>query len=903
MYLFAIVFAFNYSVSMAQITNKNKPLLAAKDMSYWSETNNWIQISGQANISNDGKYAFYKVANETKGRETLHVCSTSGNWEKKMEGTSDVHFSCNSKLIVGKNSDGNIFILQLGTDKMETITATDQFELVNDGLIDRLVYITTDHKLHIRDISSKKEKIIEKINKFIVSPNGKKIVISKLVEENGHLYETATWVDLSTNKSKIIWNKGEISSFVFNIDGNRVAFVINNQIDKRGIWVYDELKNETIDAVNESMLSPWKDFVLMVIESFDKDQLYFQMSPTISELKKGVDVYSYTDTLAMTMQLNRVKNPFTAGFSFLVLADIKSRKIQQLTKDFERFTRLNIEYGVVSYSNGNSKFKDERPTDYLISLQSGKRVKLPYELCDGSPMSLDQKKLILRSSYKDGEPNLFTYEISTGLLRNITEFIPIPNPDIRRIFSDSRVELLAYIEGTNCALISDTYDIWRIDLNGKEHPINITNGYGRQNMIAFGFADINYKNGSLTIPDLKKQTLILTSVNYQNKDNDFYSISSIKNASQPRRLTFGGYIQDYSKIKYFAPHCFPAPLAKAKDKNIFIFTRTNATHSLNYFVTTDFKKVRPISNVRPELNYNWLTVELVEFKNLEGKTRQGLLYKPENFDKNKKYPIIFNYYQYSSEDLNSFSIPYVTYSGKTNLPFYVSNGYLVFIPDIPIVEGTGYTEAFNSVMGAANYFAAKNYIDPGKMAVMGHSHGGGETNFIVTHSNIFAAAVATAGPTDPIGKYGLPVQGRQYPYFFENVQENIKGSLYSNLKDYIKYSSKLAADKVTTPLLLMYNEGDIAVSFSDGLSFFNQLWKQGKRAWLLQYDGEGHGVTNRENAEDYMIREKQFLDHYLKDAPAPKWMTRGIPALKKGIENGYGVDPEIKTPMIINTGN
>lgn len=52
---------------------------------------------------------------------------------------------------------------------------------------------------------------------------------------------------------------------------------------------------------------------------------------------------------------------------------------------------------------------------------------------------------------------------------------------------------------------------------------------------------------------------------------------------------------------------------------------------------------------------------------------------------------------------------------------------------------------------------------------------------------------------------------------------------------------------------------------------------------MLNYNGEKHGLTLRKNRKDFAKRMYQFFDHYLKDAPAPLWMTEGLPMIEKGI--------------------
>ncbi len=124
---------------------------------------------------------------------------------------------------------------------------------------------------------------------------------------------------------------------------------------------------------------------------------------------------------------------------------------------------------------------------------------------------------------------------------------------------------------------------------------------------------------------------------------------------------------------------------------------------------------------------------------------------------------------------------------------------------------------------------------------------------------------------------------------------NPGGTLTEKLDVFIRNSPKLNADDITTPLLIMHNQKDDAVRFENGLGLFFSLWRLGKKVWLLEYDGEGHTIEQEDNKIDFTIRSKQFFDHYLKGAPAPIWMTRGLPYVKKGYESGIEYDSEVKT--------
>jgi len=63
-----------------------------------------------------------------------------------------------------------------------------------------------------------------------------------------------------------------------------------------------------------------------------------------------------------------------------------------------------------------------------------------------------------------------------------------------------------------------------------------------------------------------------------------------------------------------------------------------------------------------------------------------------------------------------------------------------------------------------------------------------------------------------------------------------------------------------------------------------------KPVWLLVYNDEAHNLRKNKNRQDLSIRMMQFFDHYLKGAPAPKWMTEGVPAIRKGKDFGYELE-------------
>jgi dipeptidyl aminopeptidase/acylaminoacyl peptidase len=98
---------------------------------------------------------------------------------------------------------------------------------------------------------------------------------------------------------------------------------------------------------------------------------------------------------------------------------------------------------------------------------------------------------------------------------------------------------------------------------------------------------------------------------------------------------------------------------------------------------------------------------------------------------------------------------------------------------------------------------------------------------------------------------------------------------------YMFESALTHVPEVTAPFLIMHGASDPTVPFTNGLAMYNALRYNNKKAVLLAYPNEGHGLRGMANRKDLTIRYFEFFDHYLKDKPAPKWLSEGIPYLKK----------------------
>ncbi|WP_448635234.1 alpha/beta hydrolase family protein [Pedobacter panaciterrae] len=439
-------------------------------------------------------------------------------------------------------------------------------------------------------------------------------------------------------------------------------------------------------------------------------------------------------------------------------------------------------------------------------------------------------------------------------------------------------------------LFYENYDIWRLDLSGQKAPVNLTNGYGRIHQLAFSIIDGQFNHQP--IPD--NQKIILATFNLVSKQNGFYSLGLDK-ANEPQFLNMGNYF--YGAPTMVSVDGVSTIPVKAKNAGVYLVQRMSAGEAPNYFSTRDFKTFRILSNVNPERGYKWYSTELHSWTTLNGKKLQGILYKPEDFDSHKRYPIIFGYYERKSNNLNVYIKPNTLCQGcEIDIPTYVSNGYLVFTPDIVSNIGDPMQGTYDAVVSAAKYIAGLPFVDGTKMGIQGCSWGGFQTNYLVTHTNLFAAACSASGIADWIGDYGrLFSNGYPKQGMYEFGQCRMGQSIWEIPGAYIKSSPIFQLDKVTTPFLIMHTKKDEVCSFDDAIELFTGLRRLGKKSWMLAYPDADHGVYGKQ-AQDFSFRMAQFFDHYLKDKPAPIWMTRGFRASRRGLDTGLELDSIIKTP-------
>ena len=519
---------------------------------------------------------------------------------------------------------------------------------------------------------------------------------------------------------------------------------------------------------------------------------------------------------------------------------------------------------------------------YLVSLKDGARIlinnNLPFYLANSYVLSYNENYVYY---YDVKSRNYYSYCIRDNTRRNLSASLharwTIPENSEQPGNSYSPYRIAKLIKNEDAVLIYDQHSIYALDPTAKTPAVKLA--------------------GLLQGGDDLKIRLLPSHPN-QYIDQQHQYIFSVFNHKDKREALFQSKIDS---LKYWTnfrlqPYYFDdlEPI-KAKDTNLYFVTRVTAETSPNTYMTSDFSHYQPMTDLHPESAYNWMTSELVTWKASNGRMDQGILYKPENFDPLKKYPLLVYYYERLSDELHHFLPPELS-TGLLNIPMYVSHGYLVFVPDIHYRIGWPGRSAYDAVVSGVNYLCERKYVDRARMGLQGHSFGGFETNYIITHTHLFAAAMSASAMSNSVSGYsGLEGNGNTRQEKYEWGQSRIGATLWQKPSLYLENSPVMKADKVTTPLLMMADKQDDIVPFEQGIEFFTALRRLGKKAWMLQYDGNGHNVFGKASL-DLTVRMFQFFNYYLKGGPPPVWMTKGVPARLKGLESGLEIDASGATP-------
>ncbi len=571
-----------------------------------------------------------------------------------------------------------------------------------------------------------------------------------------------------------------------------------------------------------------------------------------------LDLWHWKDEQIQPMQKSPTSRSRTQTFSAVYFFDTK--QFRQLSD--EDLSVSVPDYGDWTLASNNKAYRyltgyGPSLADYsAYNIRTGETKSL-LKAFEGSILNSPKGTYRLIFDGKDWS----SLSLPSGKMRNLTAKLTVKffDEQFDQPMQARPYGITGWTQDEKFALVNDQYDIWKLALDGSSAE-NLTK-IGRTSNISF--AQIRFPDPDGVIQrglDLSKP-MLLNATNLKTYDSGFYQLDP---GQSPRLLVMGG--RDYGRP------------TKAKHADRYIFTISTFSDYPDYYTSdTTFREIRKVTDINPKKReFNWGKAELVHYKSLDGVELSGMLIKPEDFDAQKKYPMIVYIYERLSNGLHRFRLP--SAGTSINPTYYASNGYLVFMPDIAYTVGSPGQSALKCVLPAIQAVVDKGCVDEKAIGIQGHSWGGYQIAYMVTQTNRFKAAASGAPVSNMVSAYGGIRWGTGLPrqFQYERTQSRIGGTLWNAPLKFIENSPIFMADRVETPLMILHNDQDDAVPWYQGIEYYLALRRLGKECYLFNYNGELHGLRKKSTQRDYTLRMQQFFDHHLKGAPMPDWMKSGI---------------------------
>ena len=813
-----------------------------------------------------------------------------------------------NKLIDAKTNDSLLRVIDSLKVVINEIRSGDKRRTKDDN-INRFAADDTTVKsgigsdLMLRNLITGNERMYRNVSDFYFSKNGAKLLMQVKCDPKDSLSKSfVILLDIRSDKLDTV-SRGinEFRNMAMTDDGSKLAYTAERDARPKDLQKFFKLWYYTAGMDSAVLLadrfSAGMQLGMTVSENaalnFSKSgqRLFFGTSPIQApkdtslvdmDLVK-VDVWHYKDDYLQTAQLNRLQQDLKENF--LAVYDFSDNSIKQLgSKELPQIIQTNegdgdTFIGVTDYDKRiESQWQGYTRKDiYAIDVNKGAKNLIKKDLYGIVYPSSTGKYIVW---YDREKKSYFSWDGADT--RNITTKIKVPLFDEENDVPDlpSPYGVMGWGKDDSAVFVYDRYDIWQVDPTGETNPLIFED-------------DQHYRDKKIRIRYIKTDP---DEKFISKTDSLLFRLFDVNSKNESLHYTtLAGH--PYTQLRAESALSFGNVL-KAKNYDKFIYTKESFVrppdlYSLNETINSRLGFEEQLSQInQQQKNYRWGTAELFKWKAYNGKQATGIVYKPENFDPSKKYPLICYFYEKLSDNLNTYIAPGPIRSA-VNVSFFVSRGYIIFMPDIEYEIGHPGKSAYNYIVSGARALVKKGWVDSTNMAIQGHSWGGYQVAQLVTMTKMFKAAWAGAPVANMTSAYGgiRWESGLNRQFQYEKSQSRIGASLWDKPQLYMENSPLFHLKNVTTPLVIMHNDNDGAVPWYQGIELFTAMRRLGKKVWMFNYNGEGHGLTDRKDKLDYQIRMQQFFDWILKGESPAEWIIEGVPAVKKGkdwgLETGF----------------
>lgn len=827
------------------------------------------------------------------GKLRIHAISDKGNW-------------VSYKMKYDSNED-TLFVSNTSNKKKYAFPKVNRGKFIAER---KFVFLQND-SLVIFDINNAKKRIVTGVQRFAVSANGKFVVSVENATSMGKS------LCIRNDKGKLLYALKNIDRYRWNNAKNQIVWTITGDTASVGIINLKKKITHTTITKNpdlEYTSARWQEnstgvvFVGVAPKSRQNKLLYYNQEKeklyvlkagapnlkgktidpnpviplqaskdgskvffgvrSLNNVEKfpdsGVEIWYGSDKL---LYPNRKLVASIGAEQFTAVWNPYTGTIKQLTTEDETWIKLskNKEYALTAnplqYEPQYKLFADR--DYYLTEISTGKKILFLKKQSGQSDMMRLSPNGKYISYYRKG--NWWIYDIKKKNHINMTKGLEV-EWDNSKTDPGNQLNawgLAGWIPDEKSVLYYGYFDIWIISIDGKKRK-KLTHGQETKTRFRFDKRDLNtrhnHSNGSKI--NLKKDR-ILTARNLYNGSSGYYILS-------PDKTVVPLLLNSLSENR----------LLKAKQTDAMVFeTQSFDQPPVIMFKKNSKTKEKLVYQSNPHhYRYQWGFSEMIHYNSPIGKELNGALFYPADYKTTQKYPMIVWIYERVSGSINQYVNPTMKNTLGFNIANLTAKGYFVLLADIAFEEGNPGKSAVDCVTAAISKVRAMAPSKIERIGLIGHSFGGYETNFIITQTDIFSAAVSGSGVSDIMQHY-FTVNSENYKvdaWRYENQQYRMGVSFFEDREAYCRNSPILHAKSISTPLLTWAGLLDKNVQSRQALTFYTALRRLKKTHIMLRYPDDGHILFKPKNQIDLTRRIQQWFDHFLKKETAPEWMKKWV---------------------------
>lgn len=814
-------------------------ICAQTDRDSLSVSSEWHTLKNYK-LSANGQWSAI-IKSYENNNDTIEVVHTVTKEKITLTDKGNIEFADNQ--LIYKSKENILEIIELPSKKSFTIDNISKFSVLQNHCA--IVYIKDNKSFHVGNIKNPANKTLfntKNITDYYISDDENfALLISKNESTNVYLLDIKKLklsfvTKLSSDIEKIIWNNAQTKALFQTLD-KKILLVDLLQSSAKAI---------AFPKGNDKIISIQSDFTV-------DDNIFFNYTletKNNNDHEEYLDIWNGNDRNLEQKKFGDKGNKrfrkcliYYTNSDKCVTINIKKEQSPIFIRNSENLILFDI-FKHKDYSLNHPK------TDiYLYNIKS-------------------QNSHLIADAVENTAIN-FSYSPNSEFIafnKNSQWYIyDINDKKSHQININNQSELF-WNNHENAVYIIGDNNLWKVDLTTYK-TINITN-YKKDNLkidiLNYHALDQKINMLYVGIPKVidTNAPLLLHNIETRNNSNSIYSVN--------KKLQLNLITSSENKLSSFQ---------WTEDCSVFTFSEENFNIPKSVIGWKNRKETTLLKGDLSDKLYQWRKQKIVTFKNKEGIILKGLLYYPKDFSPLKKYPMVVHIYQSQNHLANTFFIPDFTNYMGFNIPLLNELGYFVFLPDIIISdEGPGFAALDCVTQSIEEATKEELSIDNHRLGLIGQSFGGYETNFIITQTNLFAAAVSGAAINDIVWDY------YSYNYNFANPpfwryeshgQVEMRGSLKDEKEKYLQNSPILFAHQIKTPLLSWTGLKDHNVHWEHTRHFYIALKKYQIPHIALFYKEEGHSMTTAKTQRDLTLKVIDWFHYFLKDKKDIKWINQG----------------------------